>query len=274
MTEAALNKVDARTQSPAALLERRQLVVRLHQEGVPVMQIVSQSGLHWATVKAAIERYTAGGDSALMPAARGRKPGTGRTLSTAQEAELRQYIGAKRPLFYGLDDALWSRDAVARLIVLKFATTLSVRGVSNYLTRWGVVLKNPDTKPYERCTGPVKTWLDANYADIERQAQAAQAELYWINKPVVLDAALWCGAPVKRRLLVSAANNQGTLKWAIIDGAFNPDQQNKFVAGLVKDTIGRRRRPLFLIRSDTAMCSSGEFMTRITTCKAKVRLFP
>lgn len=289
MIDAALNKVDARTQSRATLLKRRLLAIRLHQAGVPVMQIVSQSGLNWATVKVAIRLHNTGGDSALAPAARGRKQGTGRTLTNVQEAEIRHLIFSRRPFFYGLDDSLWNREAVARLMALKFGVKLTVRGISNYLSRWGITLKNPSNRPYDRCAGPVKTWLDVNYAEIERQGQEANAQVYWINKPVPLDAALWCSTPTaknqvsdlnaavgpaRKRSMISAVSNQGTLRWAIINGPFNPGRQSKFVAGLVKDTIRRRNQPLFLMCSDLTLCASHDFRNWLGQCKADIRVFP
>lgn len=290
MTDATLNKVDARTQSSATLLERRQLAVRLHQGGVPVMQIVSQSRLSWGTVNAAINRHAAGGQSALVPAKPGRKQGTGRSLTGEQEAEIRQFIFSRRPVFYGLDHSLWSRDAVARLIALKLELELSVRGISNYLTRWGITLKNPSKGPYDRCARPVKTWLDVNYAEIERQGQEAHAQVYWINRPVALDAAHWCptmtaknqasdsnvaAGPARKRLMVSAVSQQGTLRWAVIYGPFNAEQQIKFVAGLVKDTIGRRKQPLFLMCSDLTLCASQDFENWLNKqLKVDIRVFP
>ncbi len=61
------------------------------------MQIFEYSGLSWHAVNAAIKRYLAAIASALKPAALGRKAGSGRLLSEAQEATLRQIICGKRP---------------------------------------------------------------------------------------------------------------------------------------------------------------------------------
>jgi hypothetical protein len=77
--------------------ERRKQVIPLSCKGIPVMQIVEHSGLSWYALNAAIKRYLAEIASALKPAARGRKAGSGRLLSEAQEATLRQIICGKRP---------------------------------------------------------------------------------------------------------------------------------------------------------------------------------
>ena len=124
-------KIDARKQTRDALYERRKQVIRLHQEGVPVMQIVERTALSWSAVNAAIKRYDRGGESALKPVARGRKQGKGRILTEEQEADIRQMLRKRRPKFYGLQYALWDRDTVMHLIEQKYGITLSVRAVGS-----------------------------------------------------------------------------------------------------------------------------------------------
>ena len=289
MTDSAVNKSDARKQSREALFERRLLVVRLHKEGVPVMQVVKQSGLNWATVKSALDRYEEGGELALMPAARGKKYGTGRSLTVDQEAEIRELILKQRPRFYKLRDSLWTRDTVAQLIKNRFGIKLSLRGAGLYLTRWGIALPTTKMKPYERCSGDIKKWLKVNYAVVELQARESNAEIYWINKALAVDAVLWCQTSgkknqasdataedgiKKKRWMVSAINNQGTLRWAIIDSIFNAERQTKFITGLVKDAIGTRKKSLFLIRSDGKVCSSQNFMNWLKINGAGIKIFP
>ena len=282
-------KVDARKQPGAQLLERRRLVIQLHHQGVPVMQIVAQTGLHWATVNNAIKQHKAGGESALLPSTRGRKQGTGRALTSGQEAQIRQLILQRRPWFYQLHDSLWTRDAVASLIEQKIGVRLSARGVSNYLTRWGLALPTPSKRPQERCSAEVRTWIAAKLPEVERDANDREGEIYWINKPVPLAAALWhrtastkdpesdsnAGSlPAKKRWMVSAVNRQGTLRWAIADGAFNADRQSKFVANLLKDAIGNRKKPLILIRTELSLCSSQDFMYWVHQNQADIKIFP
>ena len=72
------------------------------------MQIVEHSGLSWYAVNAAVKPYPAEIASALKPAARGRKAGSGRLLSEEQEAALRQIICDKRPEPRQMAFALWN----------------------------------------------------------------------------------------------------------------------------------------------------------------------
>ena len=253
------------------------------------MQIVTQTGLHWATVSSAIKRHKAQGEAALLPSARGRKQGTGRSLTPDQEAQIRQFILRRPPSFYDLQHALWTRDTVASLIKRKFGVSLSVRGASKYLTRWGLALPSPGKRPHERCSAEVRAWMAATLPAIERDASDREGELYWINKPVPLAPELWHrtaatehlasdsnsgSLPARKRWMVSAINRQGTLRWAIFDGVFNADRQRQFVARLLKDTIGRRKKPLMLIRTERRLCSGPDFMYWVDHNQADIKIFP
>lgn len=88
--------------------ERRKQVILLPRKGIPVIQIVEHSGLSWYALNAAIKRYLAEIASALKPAARGRKAGSGRLLSEKQEVDLRQIICDKRPEPRKMAFALWN----------------------------------------------------------------------------------------------------------------------------------------------------------------------
>ncbi len=92
-----MQKEDARKQSREVLHERRKQVIRMHRKGVGVMQIVEQTGLSWTGVNTALRLYSAGGAGALKPGIRGKKSGSGRSLSPAQEQAIAQTICDKRP---------------------------------------------------------------------------------------------------------------------------------------------------------------------------------
>lgn len=134
---------------------------------MPVMQIVEHSGLSWYAVNAAIRRYSEAGASALKPDARSKKPGSGRVLSEAQEAAVRQIICDKRPEQLKMEFALWNRSAVAQLIERECGISLSVRGVGNYLKRWGFTPQKPIKKAYEQRPEAVQEWLNKDYPAIE-----------------------------------------------------------------------------------------------------------
>ncbi|MEO6562419.1 MAG: helix-turn-helix domain-containing protein, partial [Nitrosospira sp.] len=110
-----MDKEDARYQTMEQLHERRKQVVRLHRKGYGVMRIVELSGLSYPTVRGVINRYEQGGASTIRPVLRGKRAGTGRSLTDAQERLLQQIICDKRPEQLKMDFALWSRAAVMQL---------------------------------------------------------------------------------------------------------------------------------------------------------------
>ena len=153
-----MDKEDARFQSLEQLHERRKQVVRLHRQGMGVMRIVELSGLSYPTVRAAIDRFVDGGLSANKPKPRGKQSGSGRSLSDAQEIAIQRIIIDKRPEQLKMDFALWTRSAVMQLIERELGITLSVRGVGNYLQRWGFTPQKPIKKAYEQRPEAVQTW--------------------------------------------------------------------------------------------------------------------
>jgi transposase len=281
-----MKKTDARKQTRDELHERRKQVIRLYEEGVPVMQIVKRTGLSWTAVNAAIKLYQAGGLSALKPAARGRKKGTGRILTNAQEADIRLMIRMRRPWFYKLKDSSWNRQTVKQLIDKKCGVTLSVRGVGNYLDRWGLTLKKPNARPYERCSREIRAWLDKHYAQIEQQARAWKAEIYWMNAPTMISNNSWrridapndkpskAAAEVRKRQrlwMLSVVTNEGKVRWVTFKGTFNTRRQINFMEALIKDT---ENKMLFLIRSDYDAYRSQQFMAWAFGHRRRFRVFP
>ena len=105
-------KEDARKQSREVLHERRKQVIRMHRKGVGVMQIVELTGLSWTAVNTALRLHGAGASATLKPGIRGKKPGSGRSLSPEQEQNIAQTICDKRPEQLKMDFALWNRPEV------------------------------------------------------------------------------------------------------------------------------------------------------------------
>ncbi len=137
---------DNEVRTTEQLYALRKQVVRLHLKGLPVMQIVAMTGLSWPGVRAALSRYEAGGMAALKPAIRGKKPGTGRSLTSEQEQAICRIICNKRPEQLKMEFALWSRAAVGQLIEQEYGIKLHVRSVGKYLARWGFTPQKPIKK--------------------------------------------------------------------------------------------------------------------------------
>jgi transposase len=253
-----MDKEDARYQSLEQLHERRKQVVRLHRKGYGVMRIVDLSGLSYPAVRGVIDRYEEGGVVSIKPADRGHRAGDGRHLSEAQEQTIQRIICDKRPEQLKMDFALWNRAAVMQLIERECAIRLSIRGVGNYLQRWGFTPQKPIKKAYEQRPEAVRAWLDDQYPEIEVRAKAEGAEIHWGDETALVNTdvrgrsyapagktpvAFAVGGTRQKLSMLATVTNQGKTRWMIIDEAFNADRLIEFLGALIKDA----ERKVFLI---------------------------
>ena len=279
-----MDREDARKQSREVLHERRKQVIRLHRKGMPVMEIVEHSGLSWFAVNAAITRYAESGSQGLKPAARGRKQGGGRSLSESQELAIRKIICDQRPEQLKMEFALWNRAAVMQLIERECAITLSVRGVGNYLKRWGFTPQKPIKKAYEQRPEAVQAWLETEYPAIEARAKAEGAEIHWGDETAVVNTdvrgrsyapagktpvTFAVGGTRQKLSMIATVTNQGKTRWMIIEEAFNADKLIEFLQALVTDTD----RKVFLILDNLRVHHSKPVKAWSVEHKKEIELF-
>jgi transposase len=240
---------DART-SPEGLYERRKQVIRLSKKGYGPMTIAEMTGLSWGAVNNAIKAYAANGCEALKPKKRGRKSGTKRLLTPAQEKEVQRLICDKRPEQMKMHFALWTREAVRQLIKERFSVDLAVRSVGEYLSRWGDTPQKPIKRAYEQQPEAVQKWLDEEYPLIAQKARVEGAEIHWADETAVVNTdvrgrsysprgqtpetrAVW--GRRESFSMISSVTNQGKCRWMMIDGAFNSERFIEFMTSLIKD---------------------------------------
>ena len=279
-----MEKEDARKQSREVLHERRKQVIRMHRKGMPVMQIVEHSGLSWYAVNTAITLYATSGAAALKPAVRGKRPGSRRSLSEPQERTIQQIICDKRPEQLKMEFALWNRAAVTQLVERECGVKLSVRGVGNYLKRWGFTPQKPIKKAYEQRPEAVQAWLDDEYPAIEQRAKSEGAEIHWGDETAVVntDVRGRCYAPAgktpvtfavggtrQKLSMIATVTNQGTTRWMIIDEAFNSDKLIAFLEALIKDA-GKK---VFLILDNLRVHHSKPVKAWVEAHQDKIELF-
>jgi transposase len=242
-----MNEEGERTTEQLCALRKQ--AVRLHLKGLPVMQIVGMTGLSWPGVRAALDRYEAGGMSALKPAIRGKKLGTGRSLSSEQERAICRTICDKRPEQLKMEFALWNRAAVGQLIEQEYGIKLHVRSVGKYLARWRFTPQRPIKTASEQRPEAVCQWLDEQYPAIAERAKAEGGEIHWGDETAMVntDVRGWSYAPagqtpvayavggIRQKLSMFTVTNQGKARWMIIDEAFDADRLIEFLEALVKD---------------------------------------
>jgi len=263
-----MGKIDARKLTRKQLHRKRQEVIRLFQEKIPVMKIVEKTGLSWPAVNAAIKRHQE--NLSLEPSPRGRKQGTGRILSEEQEIRICNIIYKKRPWQVGFRVfsrklSLWNRDAVRRLIEKECEIKLSVRGVAKYLERWGFPLMKKHQRPRERCPWYIKRWLAVNYSEIENRAKTENKGIYWLSRKTVIPG----GSKRRKLAMISAISSQGKEHWLIIKGPFTQMKQINFLQALASEQM----KPLILIRNNSDYFTEKEVLDWIGENK-KIEVFP
>lgn len=280
-----MDKEDARKQSREVLHERRKQVIRLHRKDIGVMQIVEHTGLSWAGVNAAIRLYERQGAAALKPQARGKKPGSGRSLTPEQEQAIQRTIIDKRPEQIKMEFALWSRPAVRQLIERDCGLTLSVRAVGNYLARWGFTPQKPIKKAYEQRPEAVKAWLEDEYPAIEARAKLEGAEIHWGDETALVNTdvrgrsyapagqtpvTFTVGGTRHKLSMIATVTNQGKTRWMIIDEAFNSDKLIEFMQALVKEA---QHKKIFLILDNLRVHHSKPVKQWAAQHKDEIELF-
>jgi transposase len=269
-----MKHVDMRKLPAAAQEERRRQVIGLRQAGMVPDAIAAQVGLTRTGVFNICKRFAERGAAGLRSGPRGPKPGTGRFLDTAQEAEVRDLIRRHTPDELDLPFALWSRTAVQELVLRRCGVRLAVRSTGTYLARWGFTAQKPLRRAYEqalRCPSTrcrarnlrqlrpaaVRRWLRRDYPAIVARAKRARGVIFWGDETGLRsDAVRGRGyaprgrTPVVRVChrraglsLLSAVTNKGELRWMVVDGAVKAPALVRFLGRLVRDT-GRK---VFLI---------------------------
>ena len=128
---------DARSLPAAAQEEKRRTAIQLRKERQTFAAIAETLGVSAVAVQGWWKRYERGGLAALTAQTRGRRDGTQRTLTPAQERTVRTLVADKTPDQLKMPFALWTRAAIGALIQAKFGIRMPVRTIGHYLKRWG-----------------------------------------------------------------------------------------------------------------------------------------
>jgi len=113
------------------------------------------------------KKYREGGQEAIVLGKRGRPPE--KKLAEKQAMRVQKWIIDKMPDQLKLPYALWTRDAVAKLIHDRFAISVSKWTVGRYLRTWGFTPQKPVLRAYEQNSAEVQKWLDEEYRGSKRR---------------------------------------------------------------------------------------------------------
>jgi transposase len=273
---------DARTLAPAAQAHVRRLAVKAVRAGSRQTAAANTYGVSLRAVNQWVAIDKVGGLRALKPKRRGRRLGHGGRVRVGQGQRIRSLIVGTMPNQLKLPFYLWTRAAVASLIVREYGITGSLVTVGRYLRAWGVSPQKPVRRAYERNDAAITRWLKQEYPAIARQARREKATIYWgdemgLRSDHVTGTSY---APVGRTPviratgqrvggnMISAITNKGALAFMVFQGKFKAPVFVAFLQRLLKQITGT----IYLIVDGHPVHQSGTATRFAATHSARLRL--
>lgn len=245
---------DARSLPGAAQAALRKRAVQAVLDGMTQAEVARVFGVHPNAVNRWIKRYREGGWTGLSERRRGRRAGEQAALSERQQQEVITLVRETTPDELGLPGFLWTRDAVAELIVQRYGVWLAPTTAGRYLRGWGFSPQKPQHRALEQNPVAVARWLEEEFPAIRAQARQEGGVVLWLDEMGVrADQAAgrsWAPVgqtPVIKRTgkrfrvnMLSAISNAGMLRFRLVTGSFNGPVFIDFLRRLLRDCGGRR----------------------------------
>jgi transposase len=169
---------DTRTLSPDAQEQlRRRVVAAIRDGGMTKTQAARAFRVSRTSINAWLDAYDARGSAALRSGKRGRKRQS--RLKPHQAATAVRLIEDRCPDQLKLPFALWTREAVRKLLAERFGLSVSVWTAGRYLRDWGFTPQKPTRRAYEQDPAAVRRWLQEEYPAIVRRAKQEKALIHW-----------------------------------------------------------------------------------------------
>jgi transposase len=242
---------DFRSMSPDAQEVIRRQAVQMVQEGKSQTETALQLGISRQAVNGWMKTFESKGASGLKAKTRGRPKGKGR-LQPWQAGKIVQAIEGRCPDQLQLPFFLWTRQAVAELIMRRYGIKLSVWTVGRLLHHWGFTPQKPVRRAYEQDPEAVRRWLEEEYPAIVKLGKGLKAMILWGDEMGVRSDHQ-AGTTYGRRghtpvipgtgkrfrcNMISAISNRGKMAFMIFRGRFNGKVFIQFLRRLVRQVPG------------------------------------
>lgn len=252
-----MEKRDARKLTTEAQQELREMAIRLKESGKTYKVIAEIVHVQPTTICAWYKAYQRGGKKAIKIKKRGRPSGSCRTMTEAQENEIKRAIVDKCPDQLKFPFALWTRIAVQQLIRELLSIQMPIRTVGEYLKRWNFTPQKPLRNAYKQNPKAVEAWLKDEYPAIAEKAKKEAGEIHWGDETGLCNdsyhgrsyaprgetPAIKLHPKCKRVNLISTVTNQGKVRFMVYKDKMNSQTLIQFMKRLIKDS----ERKLFLI---------------------------
>jgi transposase len=243
-------KYEPRKLSPKGQEELRKKIVRKMKKVADARVVAEICECSLRHVHSTWKRYQDGGIDAVKAVQMGRPKGSGCKLTPEQQAKIKRLIVEKDPNQLKLVGFLWDRKLVCELVRRQFGITMPVRTMGEYLSRWGFTAQRPKKKHYKQSETAVKNWLETEYPEIERNAKAEKAEIFWVDETGVANTSYYVKGyaprgktptvPVAsehiRVNMISAITNQGKVRFRFYREKLNQELYIDFLKRLMRGT--------------------------------------
>lgn len=238
----------------AAQDEIRDRVLRAIAGGMTQAQASRAFGIPDRSIRRWIAHCKQHGTSCYTPAVRGRKSGQCGKLSPKQADKIKAIVVGKMPDQIKLPFYLWTRAAVAALILRQYKIQMSLSSIGNYLASWGMTAQKPVRRAYERNDEQIAQWLDERYPQIQKKAKRDKATIYWADESGLRSDdvrgrsfSLRGITPEIRTTgkrfgvnMISALSNKGSLAFQVFEGRFTSATFIGFMGRLIKQSKGKK----------------------------------
>lgn len=236
-----MRKQDGRHLSQEDQHKRRKKIIRLREEGKNNREISKLVGCCPTHVSTVYQKYVKAGNNleALEPMARGRKEGDQRLLSARQEKDIKIILLNQTPRELGLDNYLWSREAIKDLIALKFDIEIPVRLVTDYMGRWGLIIQKPVKSKNEKVSPNYNRWLKLQRNLIINESKNNDFKIMWISNCIIKDD--FYDKMSYYRLkpninILSSISNHGDIRFLLYNSELSLEILKVFIKLLYNDT--------------------------------------
>jgi len=172
---------DGRRLSAEVILQLKKQCVKLREEGMENLEVAALLGMNPATTSKWWSAYRKGEDI-FQRKKRGRRKGNQKRLDAEEEKRIIQKLIDTTPRQLKFPFALWSREAVQKLIEHETGKALPLSTVGHYLKAWHFRAKKPIKRAFERKDAAAKRWLEEEYPKIKEAAKREDAEIWWSDE--------------------------------------------------------------------------------------------
>ena len=252
----------------------------VRKQGIQVVEASRLLGVSKVSIHAWLNLFDKGGPAALKVRT---SPGRERKLTQNQEHRLFQTIRKKTPESFGFTSMLWTREIVGKVVKKLFGVSFALQTISRILARLSITFQKPIRRAYQCDPKAIKKWQYETLPEIEAQASAARASLFYGDERTVradqLSGKTWapCGnTPVVKTTgtqcsinVVSAISKRRDLRFALFEGKMTGERFCSFLGRLMKG----RHRPVYLILDNSRVHKSKAVSEYVASYKGKIKIF-